>query len=51
MRERVANGGDPTKLREPPVVDDISIDEQGIYFTLFFSIKVSRQISLVGVKP
>ncbi|XP_014493313.1 TIMELESS-interacting protein [Vigna radiata var. radiata] len=29
LRERVANGGDPTKLREPPVVDDISIDEQG----------------------
>ncbi|XP_027909672.1 TIMELESS-interacting protein [Vigna unguiculata] len=29
LRERVASGGDPTKLREPPVVDDISIDEQG----------------------
>ncbi|OIW05618.1 hypothetical protein TanjilG_23404 [Lupinus angustifolius] len=29
LRERVADGGDPTKLREPPVVDDFLPDEQG----------------------
>jgi len=34
LRERVASGGDPTKLREPLVVHDIPIDEHGIYFTL-----------------
>ncbi|XP_061362708.1 uncharacterized protein LOC133306407 [Gastrolobium bilobum] len=28
LRERVANGGDPTKLREPPVVQDIPDDNQ-----------------------
>ncbi|KAK7258085.1 hypothetical protein RIF29_32520 [Crotalaria pallida] len=28
LRERVANGGDATKLREPPVVNDIPDDEQ-----------------------
>ncbi|KAF7824403.1 TIMELESS-interacting protein [Senna tora] len=26
LRERVANGGDPTKLREPPVVSDTAAD-------------------------
>ncbi|ESW03609.1 hypothetical protein PHAVU_011G028100 [Phaseolus vulgaris] len=29
LRERVASGGDPTKLREPLVVHDIPIDEHG----------------------
>ncbi|KAE9593409.1 putative transcription factor interactor and regulator CCHC(Zn) family [Lupinus albus] len=29
LRERVANGGDPTKLREPPLFDDILPHEQG----------------------
>ncbi|RZB73933.1 TIMELESS-interacting protein-like isoform X1 [Glycine soja] len=29
LRERVASGGDPTKLREPPVVHDIPSDEHG----------------------
>ncbi|RHN61590.1 putative transcription factor interactor and regulator CCHC(Zn) family [Medicago truncatula] len=28
LRERVANGGDPSKLREPPVVDDVPDGEQ-----------------------
>ncbi|KAK7264129.1 hypothetical protein RJT34_31733 [Clitoria ternatea] len=28
LRERVADGGDPTKLRETPVVQDIPADEQ-----------------------
>jgi len=35
LRERVASGGDPTKLREPLFAHDIPIDEQGILFTLF----------------
>jgi hypothetical protein len=29
LRERVANGGDPTKLREPLVNDDSNV-EQGM---------------------
>ncbi|CAL0334223.1 unnamed protein product [Lupinus luteus] len=29
LRERVADGGDPTKMREPPLFDDILPDEQG----------------------
>ncbi|RDY00240.1 TIMELESS-interacting protein [Mucuna pruriens] len=29
LRDRVASGGDPTKLREPPVVHDIPSDEHG----------------------
>jgi hypothetical protein len=43
LRERVANGGDPSKLREPPVVHDIPDGEQGIYYLciiLHFAIKV-----------
>lgn len=51
LRERVANGGDPTKLREPPVVHDIPADEQGICYlpTFHFAIKVSRCISCIGI--
>ncbi|TKY67755.1 TIMELESS-interacting protein [Spatholobus suberectus] len=30
LRERVASGGDPTKLREPPVIHDIPSDEHAV---------------------
>lgn len=42
LRERVASGGDPSKLREAPVVHDIPDDGQGTYYIciLQFSIKV-----------
>lgn len=42
LRERVANGGDPTKLHEAPVEhDDDPIDEQGIQsISVFFFFKV-----------
>ena len=44
LRERVANGGDPSKLREPPVVDDIPDGEQGNLLSMYlhFAIKVSN---------
>jgi len=47
LRERVASGGDPTKLREPPVVGDISIDEQGIYFNLFLLSRSQHRLVLL----
>ena len=46
MRERVASGGDPTKLREPAVVQDIPSDEQGIF--LLCTLQLRSQDALVS---
>lgn len=40
MQERVAHGGDPTKLHEDPVQPDISNQEQGsicVYYCVLFT--------------
>lgn len=44
LRERVANGGDPSKLREPPVVDVDPDGEQGNLLSMYlhFAIQVSN---------
>ncbi|CAK9143898.1 unnamed protein product [Ilex paraguariensis] len=36
LREKVANGGDPTKLQEPPVQHDVSNHEQGTSYVGYF---------------
>lgn len=47
LRERVANGGDPTKLHEQYVAQDIPADEQGIY--ILSNLLLRSQYALVAL--
>lgn len=38
LKDRVARGGDPTKLHEPPVEETVPENEPGIYLRIYYEL-------------